>query len=212
MLASLYSERANRAGAPFSSPFSPSHPVSVPLSLFPALLPVQLSAPSISRLPSPSFACCTYCHVLLLLQCTPFITSTSSSPPSPTLTFQLRVPALPRSHSNHTLFSSLPPTAPTVCSPVQPRISLSASLSIRIFSLALSARPSSVIFDPCPARFNPLPFSILIILLLRSSFRRSIFLQSLFSSIRLGLHSCLWIFVHLKAPASRPCVSLSAFR
>lgn len=96
LLASLYSDRAKPAGAPFSLSLF----VYLSLLLL-SLLPVRHSPPS--ALP-PS-----YIYIMLSLS---FSSVPPSSPPtiSPTLTFQLRVPALPRSHSIH--FSSPPP--PTV--------------------------------------------------------------------------------------------------
>lgn len=106
---------------------------------------------------------------------------------STTLTFQLRVPALPRSHSIH--FSSPPP--PTVhrfnheC--------LFPSRGIRISLLAPPRPPTIIFYLPFAAHSVLFPFSALVVLLLRSS--RHPFYPSF--SIRLGLHSCLWIFARL---------------
>lgn len=206
LLASLYSERANRAGAPFSSPFSVSLSLSLglPGSLFLALLPVQLSAPLSLHFPSPSFARCTYCHVLLLLRCTPFITSTSSSPPSPT-----------ESPSSCAFLPYLAPTLPTLL-PLQLHVHRfnheylfpPHSIRIRPSRFIHSLRLSLVILRPCSARFDPLPS--LIVLLLRSSFHRSVSLWPLFLSFSptrpafLPPDFCSF----QSAILSRPCVPL----
>lgn len=123
--------------------------------------------------------------ISLLLQCyPPFSLPTIST----TLTFQLRVPALPRSHSIH--FSSPPP--PTVhrfnhecLFPSRGiRISLLAppppSSHHNLLSFFRSTLCSFPIFGSCRSLTPFLPSSSY------PSF-----------SIRLGLHSCLWIFARL---------------
>lgn len=92
LLASLYPERADRC--PFSTVLSFFPPSRFSLSLF--LLPVQ-SVPLYHTFPLPS-------HAVFLSLSFSSVPPSSPLPPSPGLTFQLRVSALPISHSFH--FSS----------------------------------------------------------------------------------------------------------
>lgn len=166
LLASLYPRRVMRAGAPFSLHLS--------FSLFYLFssLPFHLSIFSL---------CLSISYMYTLSLSISNVPPSSSPPPSSTLTFQLRVPALPRSHSarfsspptvhrfNHEYISfhlaafessfslrSIPPLIFYLSFPASPASRPAPFLShFRLPSLSCSILRRSSIFPPptfCPTR------------------------------------------------------------
>lgn len=156
--------------------------VSRSLSFF--LLPVQ-SVPLYHTFPLPS-------HAVFLSLSFSSVPPSSPLPPSPGLTFQLRVSALPISHSFH--FSS--------------PLTVHRRFNHECLLLSHGIRIVLLVSHISPPPFFHLSFPVYLVLLSLSCFRRS-FALSLFFVIRLSLHSCLWISVRLSVkrhPQRRVCL------
>lgn len=174
LLASLYPERTKASRCPFSFSLS----VYLLLPLFSSTCSALSPSIPLSSLSLFLFLICIRC-LSPSLRCTPFFSNHLPNAYLPAARFCLT--SLPL----HPLFFS----PFSNCSPVQPRMSPSISWHLNFPSHFL--QPPSMIsrlsFTKCSVLF---PFSAFVVLLLR--FSRSSFYSSFF--IRLGLHSCPWIF------------------